>query len=182
MRHALLGFILPCFLPVACMSAITTDVSPENTNNNANHMNMIINLPDVHATQPRASAPLIQSLTANPNRIISSQQEISLNAIAVAPDGGLLQFSWSATRGILSSNTGQVISWSPRRSDGKPEPPGTAIVQLIVMNAAGQTARADINILIESEDMTEVSEIDIKPSGDHSVPDSQIPDFDRDLF
>jgi PKD repeat protein len=88
--------------------------------------------------------PIIQSFTATPTNVTQGQA-ITFQVLAHDPDGQPLQFNWSATDGTLSTNTGQVVSWTP------PAQPGTYTVMATVSNGQGGFATGAHNLIVQAD-------------------------------
>jgi len=108
-------------------------------------------------------APIIHSFSANPNNVILTENDkITFNVIAVDPDGDELSYTWAATKGILSTTQGQFAQWSPLRSDQTLEK-GLATIAVIVSD--GKTVRvAQHNIEIaNAAHPQEARVLDVRP-------------------
>lgn len=126
--------------------------SSENTAQVPNGTNNNNGLPAMPVVAPRLTnqKPIIHSISANPTNVAANKDDkITFTVVATDPDGDNLSYSWSATKGTLSSTGGQVTSWSPLRGDGKLEP-GTATISVIIHDGKDVTNSA-VNIQIEAE-------------------------------
>lgn len=118
------------------------------------------NKPNIAVTVPMSSAaspgnvaksnqkPVINQFSANPTIATSKDDKITFTVVATDSDGDPLSYTWTATKGLLSSTTGQVTSWSPKRTDGELEN-GVATISVIV-NDGRQIETASVNIQIEA--------------------------------
>ncbi|MFP5502751.1 MAG: hypothetical protein ACLGIN_09690 [Candidatus Sericytochromatia bacterium] len=93
--------------------------------------------------------PVIQAFTHSPTGQISKDDAIVFNVVAHDPEQQPLSYSWSATRGTLSTTTGQAVSWRPTKADGSFDP-GLAQVTVLVSDGAHAKA-ATTNIMINAE-------------------------------
>lgn len=94
--------------------------------------------------------PIIQAITPNPTAIARKDDVMTFTAVVHAPDGSVLDYTWSATKGYLSSTKGQMVSWTPQKADGSLEA-GIATIQVLVSNGKGGTAQASVNIQIAQD-------------------------------
>lgn len=102
------------------------------------------------ASEPgKNNKPVIQYLLPNPSNSAKQGDIITLKVSAYDPDQDTLKFSWSSTKGTLSANQGETVSWRPQRSDGSPET-GLATITVIVDDGRGATESASVNITIEN--------------------------------
>lgn len=93
--------------------------------------------------------PVIQGFTYSPNGAISKNDAIVFNVVAADPELQPLSYTWSATRGTLSTNTGQVVSWRPLKADGSFDPGLTQVTVLVSDGVQAKAATA--NIMIDAE-------------------------------
>lgn len=101
------------------------------------------------ASEPgKNNKPVIQYLLPNPSNSAKQGEIITLKVSAFDPDQDTLKYLWSATKGTLSANQGEAVSWRPQRSDGSPEK-GLATITVIVDDGRGATESASVNITIE---------------------------------
>lgn len=94
--------------------------------------------------------PVIQAIAPNPSTVAHPGDAITFTVVAYAPDGAPLQYTWTATKGTLSATAGQVVSWTPQRSDGSLES-GTATIQVILSNGKGGLAQSAVNVQIAAD-------------------------------
>jgi hypothetical protein len=94
--------------------------------------------------QPPAPAldPIIQSFTANPSNVVPQGQPITFTVVANDPGKQSLQFNWNSTGGLLSTNTGRVVTWTP------PTQPGIYTVSTIITNARGGAVTGTQNLTV----------------------------------
>lgn len=95
-------------------------------------------------------APTITSYTANPTNTTTPGQAITFTLDVVDPDGDILKYSWSATGGTLSTNTGRSVNWTP------PSTAGTFIVQVSVSDQKGGSAEGSQNIIVKEDGTAKV--------------------------
>ena len=88
-------------------------------------------------SQAQGTNPVIQMLTANPMATSDKDAKITFTVVANSPTGAPLQYNWSATKGVLSSTTGQIVYWSPTKADGSLENPGDAQISVIITTSNG---------------------------------------------
>lgn len=134
--HRLLPLLLPALLAAGCNVTIrdagTGGVLPGGLGGSM--------------SQPSGRVPIIQALDYSPKSGVEKDGAITFTVVANAPSGAPLQYNWSSTKGTLSTNSGQVVSWRPTKADGSFEP-GLSTVTLIVSD--GQyTTTGSVNIMI----------------------------------
>lgn len=78
--------------------------------------------------------PELHGVTVSPDRDVRQGDTITLRANATHPEARPLTYSWSATGGKLSANSGQEVRWEA------PNTPGTHGVTVIVSDDQGGTA------------------------------------------
>lgn len=100
--------------------------------------------------QTGSSNPIIQAIAPNPTAVAHKSDVMTFTVTAYAPDGAVLDYTWSATKGYLSATKGQVVSWTPQKADGSLET-GLATVQVLVSNGKGGTAQASVNMQIADD-------------------------------
>lgn len=115
-------------------------------------------------TQNQGNNPVLQALTANPTATADKDAKITFTVVATSPTGAPLQYNWSATKGTLSSNTGQLITWSPTKSDGSLDTPGDAQISVIITNASGGSVVGTANVKILADGSTKVGPIATTPA------------------
>lgn len=96
--------------------------------------------------------PTITSFTANPTNTTTPGQAITFATDVVDPDGDILKYSWTATGGTLSTNTGRSVIWTP------PASAGTYIVQVSISDQKGGTAEGSQNILVKDDGTAKVGQ------------------------
>lgn len=89
--------------------------------------------------------PIIQSFTANPTHVVRTGQAITFMVQAHDPRRQVLQYTWAATGGTLSTNAGQMVSWQP------PAKAGVYTVSVAVGNGDGGFAMASLNLTVEDD-------------------------------
>ncbi len=94
--------------------------------------------------------PTIMSFTANPTNTTSPGQAITFSIDAVDPDNDILKYTWTATGGTLSTNTGRVVNWTP------PSTAGTYIVQVSISDQKGGTAEGSQNLVVKADGTAQV--------------------------
>lgn len=129
--------LLPLVLP-ALVAGCVVSVSPTGTTGPGS-------LGGTQAQAPGRS-PIIHALDYSPKTGVGKDDAITFTVVAADPQGQPLQYVWTATRGTLSTNSGQTVSWRPTKPDGSYEP-GLATVSLLVSNGA-YTATGSVNIMI----------------------------------
>jgi hypothetical protein len=87
--------------------------------------------------------PIIQSFTANPNNVIKVGEKITFQVSAFDSARSPLQYNWSSTDGILSTNAGQMVIWQA------PQTPGTYTVMVGIANQNGGYVSASLNVLVD---------------------------------
>jgi hypothetical protein len=120
-----------------------------------------ITQPTVMAATPQATpqpnrAPIIQALSANPSHRVGPEEQISLNVKVFDPDSDTLDYTWSASKGMISATKGTFITWSPTKMDATPEEPGSAIISVIVSDNKGGQDKADINLIIADDGSAQI--------------------------
>ncbi|MNX87847.1 hypothetical protein D3C86_1197890 [compost metagenome] len=94
--------------------------------------------------------PTITAYTANPTNTTSPGQAITFSIDAVDPDNDILKYTWTATGGTLSTNTGRVVNWTP------PVSAGTFIVQVALSDQKGGTAEGSQNLVVKADGTAQV--------------------------
>lgn len=89
--------------------------------------------------------PIIQSFTANPTHTVTNGQPITFQVVAYDPEREPLQFNWSSTGGVLSTNTGQMVIWTP------PTKPGVYTVMVSISNGRGGYVMGSLNLTVEAD-------------------------------
>lgn len=118
--------------------------------------------PGTTTTKPGTINPVIKSLTANPTSLSQPGQSISIQVDAYDPKGENLRYTWSATGGTLSATTGTLVSWKA------PNVPATYTVLVLVTNDSGGTSAGNLNIQVNSDGTSSVSNSTITNSGSSS--------------
>lgn len=91
--------------------------------------------------------PVINSFTTDPTRVTKGQA-ITFQVVAFDPADDALQFNWSSTGGVLSANTGRVVSWT------SPDRPGVYSVTVTVANRAGGFVTGSQNLTVTADGTT----------------------------
>ena len=128
--------------------------------------------PDVPVTPTGNRAPIISVFDYSPKTGATKSDAITFTVTANDPEMAVLTYTWTSTKGTLSSNTGQSVSWRPTRADGSFEP-GLAQVTLIVSDGA-QSTTSTANITIDAEGNSHVDPIVI-PSPSPEAPATPTP-------
>lgn len=93
-------------------------------------------------------APIVAALDYSPKTGVSKGDFITFTLVANDPEGQQLQYNWTNTKGMLSANAGQTVSWRPTKADGSFEP---GLTQVTVIVSDGQSsATATANIMIDA--------------------------------
>lgn len=101
-------------------------------------------------TTPGANrAPIISSFDYSPKTGVTKSDAISFTVVANDLEGDPLQYNWTSTKGTLSGNSGQTISWRPTRADGTIEP-GLTTVNVVISDGR-QTSVGSVNIQIDAD-------------------------------
>jgi hypothetical protein len=87
--------------------------------------------------------PVIHAFDYSP-KIIDANSAITFTVVASDPGQRPLQYNWSATKGLLSSTTGQAVSWRPVKADGTLDG-GIASVTVIISDGT-YTTTGSLNI------------------------------------
>lgn len=95
----------------------------------------------------KAVNPIIQALSSYPTSVARQGDVITFTVVTHSPDGSVLDYTWTASKGTLSATKGQMVSWTPQKSDGTLEA-GLATVQVLVTNASGGSAASSVNIQV----------------------------------
>lgn len=96
--------------------------------------------------------PIIASFDYSPKSGMTRNDVITFSVVANDPEGKALQYTWTATKGILSSNSGNTVSWRPIKLDGSFES-GLSNVSVIVSDGV-MTNSANVNIFMQGESVT----------------------------
>lgn len=108
-------------------------------------------------TANNSRQPIIHSFDYSPKTGVSKNDAIVFTLVATDPSGQPLSYNWTSTKGTLSSNTGQTVSWSPTKADGSFEP-GLSQITVVVSNGAHVTT-ATANIRISEQGEATVSNV-----------------------
>jgi hypothetical protein len=96
--------------------------------------------------------PVIASFDYSPKSGMTRNDIITFTVVANDPEGKPLQFNWTATKGILSANSGNTVSWRPIKLDGSFES-GLSNVSVLVSDGV-MTNSANVNIFMQGESVT----------------------------
>lgn len=94
--------------------------------------------------QQKAGAPIINAITTSPSNLVKGNP-VTFDIRAIDPTGKPLQFMWSSSKGVLSSTSGQLVSWTP------PDENGVFAVQVVAINPDGLGTSASINLIVDSD-------------------------------
>jgi hypothetical protein len=89
--------------------------------------------------------PTITSFTSNPTNTTTPGQAITFALDVVDPDGDVLKYTWTATGGTLSTNTGRSVIWTP------PASAGVYVVQVSISDQKGGTAEGSQNVTVKAD-------------------------------
>lgn len=103
--------------------------------------------PSAAATPSNDNAPIINSANANPRVIASAKDVITFNIDAYSPIGSPLEFTWTATKGFMSTTKGASVQWYPVGSDGSAET-GPVVISCIITDTRRNQKKIDFNLLI----------------------------------
>lgn len=96
--------------------------------------------------------PVIASFDYNPKSGITKNDVITFSVVSNDPEGKPLQYNWTATKGILTANSGSTVSWRPTKLDNTFES-GLTNVSVLVSDGV-MTNTASVNIFINGETIT----------------------------
>lgn len=126
-----------------------TNTGNGNLVNNTGSGTVIINNGGSGSQTEKNNIPVIIALSANPTQTSFPKDKISMTIKAIDKEGDLIDYTWSATKGLLSATKGTSVFWQPLKSDLSDEEPGLAIITVVITDNQSGSDRADINILIE---------------------------------
>jgi hypothetical protein len=89
--------------------------------------------------------PTITSFTSNPTNTTTPGQAITFALDVVDLDGDVLKYTWTATGGTLSTNTGRSVIWTP------PASAGVYVVQVSISDQKGGTAEGSQNVTVKAD-------------------------------
>ena len=101
--------------------------------------------------------PVIASFDYSPKSGLTKNDVITFSVVSNDPEGRPLQYNWTATKGILTANSGSTVSWRPIKLDSSFES-GLTSVSVLVSDGV-MTNTASVNIFINGENIT----VDSKP-------------------
>jgi hypothetical protein len=93
-----------------------------------------------------ARPPIIAAFDYSPKSTLGKDDLVTFTVVATDPGGQPLQYTWTATKGRLTSNTGTATAWAPVRTDGNLDA-GLASVTVTVSNGV-QTTSGTLNLQI----------------------------------
>jgi len=96
--------------------------------------------------KPQNNKPVILGLSANPSSITSGSK-ITFTVTVHDPDGDTVKYVWNATKGYLSATQGQLVQWTPAKTDGTIEN-GLGTITVQVDDNKGGVETASLNIMI----------------------------------
>lgn len=96
--------------------------------------------------------PVIASFDYSPKSGVTKNDVITFTVVANDPEGRPLQYNWTATKGILSANSGNTVSWRPLKLDGSYES-GLSNVSVLVSDGV-MSNTANVNIFIQENSVT----------------------------
>ncbi|MNR82472.1 hypothetical protein D3C72_132310 [compost metagenome] len=96
--------------------------------------------------------PTITSFTANPTNTTNPSQAITFTLDVVDPDGDILKYSWTATGGVLNTNTGRSVLWTP------PSEAGNYIIQVSISDQKGGSAEGSQNVTVKTDGTAKVGQ------------------------
>lgn len=99
---------------------------------------------------PNNRKPILQQISVNPTQTILKDDIITLKVLSFDADGDPLRLTWQATKGLLSSNQGEAVTWKPQKSDGSFES-GIATITVIVDDNRGGIDSTSVNIQIDDK-------------------------------
>jgi hypothetical protein len=100
-------------------------------------------------------APIIQALDYSPKSVVGKDDAITFTIVANDVEGDVLQYNWASTKGLLSANSGQVVSWKAARADGSFEPGLTTVT--VIISDGRSTTTGSVNIMIDSKGQATVN-------------------------
>lgn len=106
--------------------------------------------------------PVIASFDYNPKSGLTKNDVITFSVVANDPEGKALQYNWTATKGILTANSGSTVSWRPVKLDNTFES-GLTNVSVLLSDGV-MTTTASVNIFINGETITVDSNPVVNPS------------------
>lgn len=116
-------------------------------------------------------SPMIQQILVNPSATAGPDDILTLRALANDADGDGLRLSWQTTKGLLSSDQGEVVTWKPKLSDGSIAS-GVATVSVLASDNSGGTATASVNITIAANDSAALPGAGGEASSSQGAPDA----------
>lgn len=146
----------------------TTPSSPSSTPNSNTSSGQVVPIngtAQIVATGANRK-PIIQQVIANPNEVLNKDDIVTFKVLAFDPDGDALSLSWQTTKGSLSADTGESVTWKPLKSDGTVEI-GVASITVLANDNRNGIADSTQNIIIAANGTATLQQNSIK------VPDSE---------
>jgi hypothetical protein len=103
--------------------------------------------PSAAPTPANNDAPIVNSANANPRVIGSAKDVITFNIDAFSPIGSALEYTWTSTKGFMSTNKGASAQWYPIGADGTAEA-GPVVISCIITDTKRNQKKIDFNLLI----------------------------------
>ncbi|MFN3430566.1 MAG: Ig-like domain-containing protein, partial [Candidatus Sericytochromatia bacterium] len=107
------------------------------------------------ATMGSGRAPIIQALDYSPKSMVGKNDAITFTIVANDVEGDVLQYNWASTKGLLSANSGQVVSWKAAKADGSFEPGLTTVT--VIISDGRSTTTGSVNIMIDAQGQATVN-------------------------
>ncbi len=101
--------------------------------------------------------PVISSITVSPSNRVIAENAVSISAEATSGSGLALSYTWSATGGSLSSNTGKSVIWTA------PSSPGVYSITLVVSDGTNSVSDT-INIVVVDPDAPIINSLVASPN------------------
>jgi hypothetical protein len=108
--------------------------------------------PDTTVTTNTGREPVLHSITPSVTTVDANGQ-VTFTVVANAPSGRPLQYNWSATSGLLSGTSGQVVSWRPMRNADGSLTAGIATITVILSDGQYATT-GTVNIQVTGNGAT----------------------------
>lgn len=108
----------------------------------------------IDSAAPKEGAPIINAITTSPSNLVKGNP-VTFDIKATDPAGKPLQFMWSSSKGVLSSTSGQLVSWTPPENEN-----GVCTVQVIAISTSGLGTTASINLIVGDGDSNAITVAD----------------------
>ena len=115
---------------------VITEASPKNIDNINNNEALPEKIDNVNKN------PIIKTFTVSPNKTLVNGDTVTLNINAVDPNDRQLDYTWSATDGVLSATKGLDVKWMP------PTTPGAYSISVLVTNDLGGSTAGSQNVVV----------------------------------